>query len=120
MYYTDWGNSSHISKANYDGSNIVVLREHPRFDPTIPYPLHGKDGFITQLSGLLMMIKVADCQAILLHLHHQIPPKYDHHDLQQFFYRSPTQSRIFPTLWKTRKRAYWTWPTSSRTPKTVR
>ena len=25
MYYTDWGNSSHISKASYDGSNIVVL-----------------------------------------------------------------------------------------------
>ena len=27
MYYTDWGNSSHISKASYDGSNIVVLQE---------------------------------------------------------------------------------------------
>ena len=27
MYYTDWGNSSHISKANYDGSNIVVLQD---------------------------------------------------------------------------------------------
>ena len=27
MYYTDWGNSSHISKASYDGSNIVVLQD---------------------------------------------------------------------------------------------
>ena len=27
MYYTDVGNSSHISKASYDGSNIVVLQD---------------------------------------------------------------------------------------------
>jgi YfiH family protein len=33
----------------------------------VDYPLHGKDGFFTQLPGLVMMIKVADCQAILLY-----------------------------------------------------
>ncbi|UCF01852.1 MAG: peptidoglycan editing factor PgeF [Deltaproteobacteria bacterium] len=59
--------SSLIYARQSHSSNIVVLREHPHLDPTIPYPLHGKDGFITQLSGLLMMIKVADCQAILLY-----------------------------------------------------
>jgi len=59
--------SALISARQSHSGDIVVLREHPRLDPTIPYPLHGKDGFITQLSGLLMMIKVADCQAILLY-----------------------------------------------------
>ncbi len=48
-------------------TNIAVLRQPPHFDPEIPYPLEGKDGFITQLPDLLMMIKVADCQAILLY-----------------------------------------------------
>jgi YfiH family protein len=48
-------------------SNIGVLRSYPRYDPAVPYPLHGKDGFITQLPDLLMMIKVADCQAIFLY-----------------------------------------------------
>ncbi|MCG6944492.1 MAG: laccase domain-containing protein, partial [Deltaproteobacteria bacterium] len=59
--------SSLIYARQNHSNNIVVLREYPRFDPTSPYPLNGKDGFITQLSGLLMMIKVADCQAILLY-----------------------------------------------------
>ena len=59
--------SSLIYARQSHSSNIVVLRERPRLDPAIPYPLQRKDGFITQLSGLLMMIKVADCQAILLY-----------------------------------------------------
>jgi len=48
-------------------TNIEILRQYPKGDTTISYPLDGKDGFITQLPGLLMMIKVADCQAILLY-----------------------------------------------------
>lgn len=59
--------SSFIYARQNHSSNLVVLRQHPHFDPQIDYPLHGKDGFITQLPGLLMMIKVADCQAILLY-----------------------------------------------------
>ena len=27
MYYTDWGSSSHISKASYDGSDVVILQD---------------------------------------------------------------------------------------------
>ena len=48
-------------------TNLEVLRQYPHFDPQVEYPLHDKDGFITQLPGLLMMVKVADCQAILLY-----------------------------------------------------
>ena len=59
--------SSFIYARQSHSSNIVVLRQYPRFDPRVDYPLHGKDGFFTQLPGLLMMIKVADCQAILLY-----------------------------------------------------
>jgi YfiH family protein len=45
----------------------VVFSEYPQFNPRVDYPLHSKDGFFSQLPGLLMMIKVADCQAILLY-----------------------------------------------------
>jgi len=64
-------NAAHCSSFIYarqsHSSNLVVLREYPHFEPQVDYPLHGKDGFFTQLPGLLMMIKVADCQAILLY-----------------------------------------------------
>ncbi len=59
--------SSLIYARQNHSSNIAVLRLYPRFDPAVPYPLHGKDGFVTQLPDLLMMIKVADCQAIFLY-----------------------------------------------------
>jgi len=59
--------SSFIYARQSHSSNLVVLREYPHFNPHLTYPLHGKDGFFTQLAGLLMMIKVADCQAILLY-----------------------------------------------------
>ncbi|UCG13269.1 MAG: laccase domain-containing protein [Deltaproteobacteria bacterium] len=48
-------------------SKIVSLDKYPSVNPTPHYPLQGVDGFITRLSGLLMMIKVADCQAIFLY-----------------------------------------------------
>jgi len=59
--------SSFIYARQSHSSNLLVLRQYPHFDPRVDYPLHGKDGFFTQLPGLLMMIKVADCQAILLY-----------------------------------------------------
>jgi YfiH family protein len=59
--------SSLIYARQSHGKNIEVLTQKPHLDPAVPYPLDGKDGFITQLPGLLMMIKVADCQAILLY-----------------------------------------------------
>lgn len=59
--------SSFIYARQSHSSNLVVLHEYPHFEPQVDYPLHGKDGFFTQLPGLLMMIKVADCQAILLY-----------------------------------------------------
>ena len=59
--------SSFIYARQSHSSNFMVLRQHPDFDPQVNYPLHGKDGFITQLPGLFMMIKVADCQTILLY-----------------------------------------------------
>jgi YfiH family protein len=59
--------SSLIYARQNHSSHIAVLLQYPRFDPAVPYPLHGKDGFITRLPGLLMMIKVADCQAIFLY-----------------------------------------------------
>ena len=61
------GSSSLIYARQSHSTNLVVLRKYPRPDPLVDYPLHGKDGFFTQLPGLLMMIKVADCQAILLY-----------------------------------------------------
>jgi len=59
--------SSLIYARQTHSTNVVVLRQRSRFDPKVPYPLHGKDGFVTQLTDLLMMIKIADCQAILLY-----------------------------------------------------
>jgi YfiH family protein len=59
--------SSFIYARQSHSSNLVVLRQYPQFDPGLDYPLYGKDGFFTQLPELLMMIKVADCQAILLY-----------------------------------------------------
>jgi YfiH family protein len=59
--------SSFIYARQSHSSNLVVLREYPHLDSRVDYPLHGKDGFFTQLPGLMMMIKVADCQAILLY-----------------------------------------------------
>ena len=63
--------ASHCSSLIYarqsHSGNIEIFHQYPSVDPAITYPLDGKDGFITQLPGLLMMIKVADCQAILLY-----------------------------------------------------
>ena len=36
--------SSLIYARQNHSSNIVVLLRYPRFDPAVPYPLHGKDG----------------------------------------------------------------------------
>ena len=62
---------SHCSSLLYasqsHSTNIEILRQYPKGDTTISYPLDGKDGFITQLPDVLMMIKVVDCQAILLY-----------------------------------------------------
>jgi hypothetical protein len=59
--------SSFIYARQSHSNDLVILHRYPQFDPQVNYPLHGKDGFFTQLPGLLMMIKVADCQAILLY-----------------------------------------------------
>ena len=59
--------SSLIYARQSHSSNLMVLREYPHWDPRANYALYGKDGFFTQLPGLMMMIKVADCQAILLY-----------------------------------------------------
>ncbi len=59
--------SSFIYARQSHSSNLVVLSQYPHFDPRENYPLHGKDGFFSHLPGLLMMIKVADCQAIVLY-----------------------------------------------------
>ncbi|MFP3870797.1 MAG: peptidoglycan editing factor PgeF [Syntrophobacteria bacterium] len=48
-------------------SNLAVLHRYPRIDPEVPYQFVHIDGFITQLPGLLLMVKVADCQAIFLY-----------------------------------------------------
>jgi YfiH family protein len=59
--------SAFIYARQSHSSNLVVLRKYPHWEKGVDYPLHGKDGFFTQLPGLLMMIKVADCQAILFY-----------------------------------------------------
>ena len=59
--------SSLIYARQNHSSNIVVLRHYPLLEPQVLYPFRGKDGFITQLPDILMMIKVADCQAIFLY-----------------------------------------------------
>jgi hypothetical protein len=61
------GCSSLVYARQTHGTNVAVLAERAQFDAEKPYPLRGKDGLITQLPDLLMMIKVADCQAILLY-----------------------------------------------------
>jgi hypothetical protein len=61
------GCSSLIYARQSHGTNIAILGDHPHFDREKPYPLRGKDGLITQMPDLLMMVKVADCQAILLY-----------------------------------------------------
>jgi YfiH family protein len=48
------------------GSTILAIHERPLVDPDQPYPLVGIDGFVSRVPGLTMMIKVADCQAVLL------------------------------------------------------
>jgi YfiH family protein len=48
------------------GSAILALHERPPVDPDRSYPLGGVDGFVSGVPGLTMMIKVADCQAVLL------------------------------------------------------
>jgi YfiH family protein len=65
------GGSQLIYSRQTHSSNIRVLGQMVDFDPALPYPFNGMDGFATQLPGLLMMIKVADCQAILLYDPHK-------------------------------------------------
>jgi YfiH family protein len=48
------------------GSAILALHERPPVDHDRPYPLVGIDGFVSSVPRLAMMIKVADCQAVLL------------------------------------------------------
>jgi YfiH family protein len=49
------------------GDKILILRDQPNIDPSMPYPFHSVDGFVTRLTDLPVMVKVADCQAILLY-----------------------------------------------------
>jgi hypothetical protein len=49
------------------GSTVAVLHQHPESSPGSNYPLCGVDGLITRVPGLLLVVKVADCQAILLY-----------------------------------------------------
>jgi YfiH family protein len=81
------------------GSRIEVLVHYPRFDPTVPYPLHGKDGFVTQLPGLLMMIKVADCQAIFLY-----DPKIKVASIVHAGWRGSTQNILGSAVFSMKKR----------------
>lgn len=48
------------------GSMILALHEGASLDPKLPYPLQGIDGFVSSVPGLAMMVKVADCQGVLL------------------------------------------------------
>lgn len=48
------------------GSKILVLDEKVRIHSELPYPFQGFDGFVTRLAGPVMMVKMADCQAIFL------------------------------------------------------
>jgi YfiH family protein len=45
---------------------LLALHARLPLDPEIPYPLEGVDGFVSGVPGLTMMVKVADCQGVLL------------------------------------------------------
>ena len=64
---TTAGSPSLIYARQSHSSNLMVLHQHPSVDPSVLYPLQGFDGFITQLPGFHMMIKIADCQAVFLY-----------------------------------------------------
>lgn len=49
------------------GTNILILRDQPVIDLSTAYPFQSIDGFVTRLAELPLMIKVADCQVILLY-----------------------------------------------------
>jgi YfiH family protein len=48
------------------GNNILLLHEQTQMDLDRPYPFEGFDGFITKVPGVVMLVKVADCQPIFL------------------------------------------------------
>jgi purine-nucleoside/S-methyl-5'-thioadenosine phosphorylase / adenosine deaminase len=60
------GNASLVYGRQVHGGTLLAIHEHLPLDPEIPYPLEGVDGFISSVPGLTMMVKVADCQGVLL------------------------------------------------------
>jgi YfiH family protein len=60
------GGGSLVYARQAHGGTLVALHEPAPLDPEIPYPLEGIDGFVSRVPGLVMMVKVADCQGVLL------------------------------------------------------
>jgi YfiH family protein len=60
------GSASLVYARQVHGGSLLALHERPPLDPEIPYPLEGVDGFVSSVPGLTMMVKVADCQGVLL------------------------------------------------------
>jgi YfiH family protein len=60
------GTASLVYARQVHGGTLLALHERAFLDPEIPYPLEGVDGFVSSVPGLTMMVKVADCQGVLL------------------------------------------------------
>jgi len=60
------GSASLVYARQVHGGTLLALHERAPLDPEIPYPLEGADGFVSSVPGLTMMVKVADCQGVLL------------------------------------------------------
>jgi YfiH family protein len=60
------GSASLVYARQAHGVTLLALHAQAPVDPEIPYPLEGIDGFVSSVPGLVMMVKVADCQGVLL------------------------------------------------------
>jgi YfiH family protein len=60
------GSASLVYARQTHGGTLLAFHTRVPLDPEIPYPLEGIDGFVSSVPGLTMMVKVADCQGVLL------------------------------------------------------
>ncbi|MBW2070180.1 MAG: peptidoglycan editing factor PgeF [Deltaproteobacteria bacterium] len=60
------GSSRLLFSRQVHGSNIMIVNMSPQIDPELPSPYHGYDGFICPLPNVVLLVKIADCQAVLL------------------------------------------------------
>jgi len=60
------GSASLVYARQIHGETLLALHERAPVDTEIPYPLEGVDGFVSSVPRLTMMVKVADCQGVLL------------------------------------------------------